>query len=336
MLAFALRRLLLLLPTLLGLLVLTFVLVRALPSDPAAALAGENATPAQIQAIREQYGFDQPLYVQFGVYMGQVLQGDLGVSVYSNRPVALDLIQRLPATLELTFAALLLAAVVGIPLGVLAAVDHNGLLDHAIRLFTVGGLALASFWLAIMFQLLFAMEWNVLPLRGRLGIATDPPPGVTGLYLVDSVLAGQWRTLRDALAHLVLPATTLALAALATLTRFTRSAMLDVLQRDFIAYERAVGYPRRRIVVPFALRNALVTPVTQVGLLFGALISGAVAVEAIFDWPGVGSYAVAAILNADFKAVLGVTLLVGVIYAVVNLVVDILHALIDPRVAEQL
>jgi peptide/nickel transport system permease protein len=336
MLRFFIRRLLLVIPALFGLLVLTFVLVRVVPNDPSAALAGENATPAQIAQIREQYGFDRPLIVQFGVYLRQVMEGDLGASIYTQRPVVLDIGLRLPATLELIFAALFLAAGIGIPLGVLAAVWHNSPLDHVLRFFTVGGLALASFWLAIMLQLLFSMELEWLPLRGRLGVFTDIPPDYAGFYLIDSLLAGRPDIFGDALRHLALPAVTLSLGAMATITRFTRAGMLDTLQRDFVLYEKAVGYPRWLITGVYALRNSLVATVTQLGLLFGALIGGGVVVEAIFDWPGIGTYLVQAIFNADYKAILAVTLLIGVVYALVNIVVDLVHGLIDPRVAEQL
>jgi peptide/nickel transport system permease protein len=265
-----------------------------------------------------------------------VLRGDLGSSVYSNRPVALDIAQRLPATLELTFVALLLAAGIGIPLGVLAAVSHNTALDHVLRVFTVGGLAIAAFWLAIMLQLLFSMELDWLPLRGRLGVAVDAPPDITGFYLIDSLLSGELGTFWDALRHIALPAITLSFGAMATITRFTRSGVLETLQSDFVLYETAVGYPRWVIIGFYVLRNSLVATVTQIGLLFGALISGAIVIEAIFDWPGIGSYAVQAIFNADYKAILAVTLLVGVIYALVNILVDLVHGWIDPRVAEQL
>lgn len=336
MLRFFVRRILLVIPALFGLLVLTFVLIRVVPNDPSAALAGENATPEQIAAIREQYGFDRPLVTQFFIYLRQVIEGDLGSSVYSARPVVQDIAVRLPATLELTFAALLLAAAIGIPLGVLAAVAHNSLLDHLLRFFTVGGLAIASFWFAIMLQLLFSMELDWLPLRGRLGVATDYPPDITGFYLVDSLLAGRPDIFADALRHIALPAITLSFGAMATITRFTRSGVLDTLQRDFVLYETAVGYPRWMIIGVYVLRNSLVATVTQIGLLFGALISGGVVVEAIFDWPGIGSYLVQAIFNADYKVILAVTLLIGVIYAVVNILVDLVHGLIDPRVAEQL
>ncbi|MBM3570827.1 MAG: ABC transporter permease [Alphaproteobacteria bacterium] len=333
---FLVRRLLLVVPSLLGLLVLTFVLTRVIPSDPAAAMAGENASTQQIEAVRARYGFDRPLYQQFGIYLQQIARGDLGTSVFSNRPVAQDIGRAVPATIELTFCALLLATCLGIPLGTIAAVAHNSPLDYAIRVLTVAGLAVAGFWLAIMFQLLFAMDLNWLPLRGRLSSSIPAPPAATGLFLIDSLLAGRLDIFRDALAHLVMPAVTLAIPATATIARFTRAGVLETMQKEFVAYETAVGYGRGRLIAIYVLRNSVVTAVTQIGLLFGALISSAVAVEAIFDWPGLGTYAVTAILNLDYNAILAVTLSVGVIYALVNILVDLCHGLIDPRVAEQM
>lgn len=335
MLGFVLRRALLVLPSLFGLLVVTFLLIRTVPADPAVALAGDNATPAQIAEIRRQYGLDQPLHVQFGRYLAGVARLDFGTSQFSGRPVVQDIAQRLPATLELTFGALLLSAGLGIPLGVLAAVNHNRWPDFLLRIVSVGGIAIAAFWLAIMLQLLFAMELGWLPLRGRLDVGLAAPPGPTGLLLLDSLLHGRFDIFLDALRHLVLPAVTLSLGGLATITRFTRAGVLDTLQKDFVLYGRATGTPRRRLVWIYVLRNSVVATVTQIGLLFGSLLAGAVVVEAIYDWPGIGSYTVQAILTADAKVMLAVTLLVGVIYAVVNILTDLAHALIDPRVREQ-
>jgi peptide/nickel transport system permease protein len=336
MLRFVARRVLLVVPVLFGLLVLTFFLVRVVPNDPSAVLAGQNATRAQIEEIRAKYGFDKPLVVQFFIYLRQVVQADFGTSVHSGRPVAQDIFQRLPATLELTFAALLLAGGLGIPLGVLAAVYHNRPIDHLLRFFTVGGLAIASFWFAIMLQLLFSMQLDLLPLRGRIATAVDAPRTLTGFYLVDSLLTGRLAAFWSALRHIALPAVTLAFGAMATITRFTRSGVLDTLQKDYVTYETAVGYPRIKLIAVYVLRNSLVATVTQIGLLFGALLAGAVVVEAIYDWPGIGSYAVLAIFTSDYKAILAVTLLVGVVYAGVNILVDVVHGWMDPRVAEQL
>jgi peptide/nickel transport system permease protein len=331
---YILRRLLLALPALFGLVILTFVLTRVIPGDPAATLAGDSATPEQIADIRARYGLDRPIWEQAVVHVKQVLTGDLGSSIFSGRPVIEEIGFRLPATLELTFFALFLATIIGIPLGVVAALNHNGPIDQLVRLLSVGGLAIASFWLALMLQLVFAMEWGLLPLRGRVEVELGMPPLRTGLLLVDSLLAGRPDQFRDALAHLILPAVTLCLPGLASIARFTRSGMLEMLQKDFVLYARAAGYGRFRLYAIFVLRNAVTMTVTQIGLLFGALISGAVAVEAIYDWPGLGTYAVQAILSADYKALLAVTLVVGVVYAVVNVLVDVVQALVDPRVAE--
>ena len=334
MLRFILRRLLLAIPSLLGLLVLTFALIRIVPADPAAALAGENATVEQVAQIRRQYGLDQPLHVQFATYLQQVAQLDFGESVYSRRPVALDIRQRLPATLELTFAALILATVLGIPLGTIAAVYHNQWPDVVLRIVSVGGVAIAAFWFAIELQILFAMQLDWLPLRGRSSPSLTAPPTITGFLLLDSLCAGRLDAFRDAVRHLVMPAFTLSLGGIATITRFTRAGVLDTLQKDFVTYERAQGFPARALIWKFVLRNSVVAAITQIGLLFGGLIAGAVVVETIFDWPGIGFYTVQAILTADTKVMLAVTLLVGVVYAAVNILVDIVHGLIDPRLRE--
>ena len=336
MLLFLLRRLLLVIPVLFGLLLLTFVLTRVIPADPAAALAGDQATPQQIAEIRTAYGFDRPLPEQFLHYLVQIAHGDLGSSYFTRRPVVEDLIERLPATLELTFVALLLSVGIGVPLGVVAALHHNRWIDQLLRIFSVGGIAIASFWLALMLQLVFAMEFDLLPLRGRLSITGDAPADLTGCYLIDALVSGRLDIFTDALAHIALPAATLAFGSLATIVRFSRSGVLETLQKDFVTFETAIGYPRRVVIAKYVLRNSLVSTVTQIGLLFGGLIAGAVVVEAVFDWPGIGGYAAGAVFTADFQPLLGVTLLIGAVYACVNIVVDLVHAWIDPRVAEQM
>jgi peptide/nickel transport system permease protein len=333
---FFLRRLLYAIPSLFGLLVITFVLIRVVPADPAAALAGENATPQQIEKIRHEYGFDRPLHEQLFVYLGQVARFDFGESQYSRRPVGVDIKQRLPATLELTFTALLIAAGLGIPLGVVAGVYHNRWPDFALRFISVAGVAVAAFWFAIMLQLLFAMDLGWLPLRGRTSSGMVLPSEITGSLILDSLIAWRFDAFGDALRHLILPAVTLSLGGLASITRFTRAGVLDTMQKDFVLYERAVGYPRRRLIWVYVLRNSVIATVTQIGLLFGALIAGAVVVESIFDWPGIGNYAVLAILTADYKVMMAVTLMIGVVYVIVNVFVDLVHGLIDPQLWEQL
>lgn len=329
------RRLALVVPVLAGLLLLVFVLTRVVPADPAAVLAGQQATAAQIAELRAELGLDRPLWVQLGRYLAQVATGELGKSLYTHRPVVTDLAERIPATLELALFTMLFAIGAGVPLGTIAAVHRNRLLDQAIRVCTIGGLAIASFWMALMLQLVFSMWLDVLPLRGRIATGVAPPPTVTGLYTVDYLLSGQPAMVLHTLWHLVLPALTLAIPATATIARFTRSSVIETLGRDFVAWERASGYSQRVIVWKYVLRNSLSATVTQVGLLFGVFLSGSVVVEAVFGWPGLGDYLFNAITTADYPPVLATTLAIGVIYALVNIAVDVVQALLDPRVAEQ-
>lgn len=316
-------------PTVLGLLVITFTISHMIPADPIAAAAGENATAEQIAELRAKFGLDQPVPVQLYRYIALVLQGDFGISLYTQRPIIEDIATRLPATLELTFVAVLVAAVVGIPLGVLSAINRNSPVDHVLRLVTVSGLAIAAFWFAILLQLLFAMQLGWTPLQGRVdGWGPDP---VTGFFLVDSLLAGDLETFGDVVAHMILPAPTLAYPAMATIVRFTRAGVLEAINSSYVMYEEAMGFPRRIIVWKYVLRNALIGTVTQIGLIFGILIANGVVVEAVFDWPGLGLYAVSSILQSDYNGIMAFTIIAGVIFIVVNLLVDITHALIDPR-----
>ena len=323
------RRLAWLVPTLVGLQAIVFTVSHIIPADPAATLAGENATRAQIEAIRRQYGFDRPLPVQFMRYIHNVATGDLGISLYTQRPIAEDLITRVPATLELALVTILLAAGLGVPLGVIAAVKRNSLVDHALRIFTVSGLAIASFWLAILFQLLLAMKLGLTPLQGR--VDGWGPDHVTGFFVIDALIQRDWGLLRSVLEHLILPVMTLAFPAMATIVRFTRAGVLDAVNSNYVLYERAMGLPDRVIIWKYVLRNALVGTVTQIGLIVGILLSGAVVVESVFDWPGVGLYAVNSILRSDYNGIMGFTLVTGTIFIVVNLMVDIVHGIIDPR-----
>lgn len=321
-------------PSLFGLLVLTFVLIHLVPTDPAAALAGDNATPEQVRQIRHRFGLDQSLPRQFIAYLDRAVHLDFGDSVWSHRPVAQDIGLRLPATIELVLVSLAVAVSLGVPLGMVAALHHNRLPDFVLRVLTVAAAAMAAFWLAIMLQTLFAMTLHWLPLRGRLDDDIVPPATITGLYLLDGPLTWRWDVFVDALRHIALPALTLSLGSTATIARLIRAAVLDALQTEFVLYARATGVVRWRIVWIFVLRNAVSTAVTQLGLLFGALIAGGVVVETIFDWPGIGSYAVQSIMSGDDRPVLAVTLVIGLIYSVVNILVDLTLGVIDPRVRE--
>jgi len=329
LLALVVRRLAWFAPTLLGLLAITFVISRVIPADPVLLVAGETATPAQVAALRHQLGFDRPLAVQFIDYVGRLARGDLGTSLYTTRPITDDLATRLPATIELTLVAMVFSIVAGIPLGVVSALWRNSVLDHALRVVTVSGLAIASFWLGIMLQLLFAMRLGWTPLNGRL--SGFPPATITGLYLVDAAITWDWTAFAAALGHVALPATTLAFPALATLVRFTRAGVLEVMQSNFVLYQRAMGLPGSVIVWKYILRSALTSTVTQIGLLFGILLAGAVVTETVFDWPGMGTYAVNSIIRSDYNAIMGFTVWAGAIFLVVNLLVDVTHTAIDPR-----
>jgi ABC-type dipeptide/oligopeptide/nickel transport system permease component len=330
-LALVLKRLAWLAPTLAGLVAIVFFISRVIPADPVALVAGETASRAQIELLRQKLGLDQPLLVQLAQYYKQLLSGDLGTSLFTTRPVWEDLSARLPATIELTVAAMVVSVVLGIPLGVVAALYRNRFIDHLLRVVTVAGLAVASFWLALLLQLLFAMDLRWLPLQAR--ITGFPPPAITGFYVIDALIEGNFARLGNVLAHLTLPALTLAFPALATVVRFTRAGVLETLQRSFVTYQRAMGIPARLIVWKYVLRNSLVSTVTQIGLLFGILLAGAVVIETVFQWPGIGSYAFEAILQSDYPGVMGFTLYAGFVFGVVNLIVDVGHAVLDPREA---
>jgi peptide/nickel transport system permease protein len=329
--ALVLKRLAWLAPTLAGLVAIVFFISRVIPADPVALLAGETASRAQIELLRQRLGLDQPLIVQLAQYFKQLLSGDLGTSLFTTRPVWEDLSARLPATIELTVAAMLVSVVFGIPLGVVAALNRNNFVDHLLRVVTVAGLAVASFWLALLLQLLFAMDLRWLPLQAR--ITGFPPPAITGFYVIDALIEGNFTRLGNVLAHLTLPALTLAFPALATVVRFTRAGVLETLQRSFVTYQRAMGIPAGLIVWKYVLRNSLVSTVTQIGLLFGILLAGAVVIETVFQWPGIGAYAFEAILQSDYPGVMGFTVYAGFVFGVVNLIVDVGHAVLDPREA---
>tara|TARA_Y100000589_G_scaffold324594_1_gene361030 strand:- start:188 stop:1192 length:1005 start_codon:yes stop_codon:yes gene_type:complete len=331
-LALLFNRLIWFFPTLLGLMIITFTISHIIPADPVAYLAGDNATNEQIEELRKQYGFDKPLPIQFWNYFIGVCQGDLGVSLYTQRPISDDLFSRVPATLELTLVAVFFSALFGIPLGVIAAIYRNSLVDHILRIFTVSGLAIASFWLAILFQLFFAMKLQITPLQGR--IDGWGPEYYTGFFIIDSIIEGDMEVFKSSLSHLLLPVATLAFPAMATIVRFTRAGVLDAINSNYVLYEQAMGFPNRIIIWKYVLRNALIGTVTQIGLIFGILLAGTVVVESVFDWPGLGLYAVQSILNSDYNAIMGFTLITGALFIIINLIVDIIQGIIDPRSQE--
>jgi peptide/nickel transport system permease protein len=328
--SFIVRRVLLLVPTLLGVTLITFFISHIVPGDAAQLIAGPRATPEIIQRIRQEHSLDKPLHIQFAIYLGQLLRGDLGKSIRTRRPVGADIRDFFPATFELTTIAMALAVLLGIPLGIVSAVYRDRLPDHLSRTFSVIGVSMPVFWLGLLLLFLFYIRLEILPGPGR--ISGDPPVTITGLYLLDSLLTGNWRAFGDAALHLVLPSFALAFAVLARITRMTRSSMLEVFAQDFVRTARAKGLIERRVVARHALRNALIPTLTVIGLSYGELLGGAVATELIFAWPGMTHYVVGSMTSLDFPAVMGVTLVIALIYITVNLLVDLSYALVDPRI----
>ena len=327
------RRLLLGAVTLLGVVVAVFVLTSVLPGDLASLKLGPYATEEGLAAMRTELGTDRPVMVQFVDYVSGLLRGDMGRSWLTGQTVRQDMSQRLPATIELALAALVMALVVGHILGILAAVRRDSLIDQAVRGFAILGASTAIFWLALVFIYVFyyRLDWAPAPV-GRLDVGSARPPPVTRLYVVDSLLAGDWELFTSSLAHLALPALALGFIVTAPITKMVRAAMLDVLHSDFIRTARAIGVPYRSIVMRDGLRNALIPILTTIGIVFGYLMAGNVLVERIFAWPGIGQYAWQSLISKDFEALRGFILVVAVIYVLINLTIDLLYSVIDPRI----
>ena len=329
---YILRRLSLIILTLFGLLTIIFMISRVAPGDPARLAAGPDATEEMVEVLKKEFGLDKPLIVQYIDYLKGLFTGNLGRSIRTRHLVLDDLIRFFPATFELTVFSLLLAVVLGIPLGVLCAVYRDRSLDHAARVFSVSGLALPMFWLALMLQLFLALKLDFLPVGGRLGMLTEPPRAITHLYLIDSLITGNLFAFKDALRHIILPAFVLSFPALASIIRVNRAEMLEVLSRDFVVNARAHGISRFRIIGQYALKNALIPTTTMIGLRYGWMLGGTILVETVFDWPGTGLYAVQSAVYSDFQPIMGVTLLVGLNFMVANLIVDLIYGVLDPRV----
>lgn len=327
------KRLLGALPNIFGVIVVTFLLTRALPGDPAAFFAGPAGTAEAIEEIREKLGLNRPLLVQFGYYVRDLAQGDWGVSLSTGQPVLSELATRLPASLELTLAGLLLAIVIAIPLGVLAATRPGSWIDHLCRAITTAGVSLPTFFtgLLLAYVFYFLLGWAPAPL-GRLDAYLSAPDNVTGFYLIDSLIAGDLEVFWASLKQLALPAITLALFVLAPLARMTRASMLGVLSADFIRTARASGLSSRRVIFGYAFRNALLPVMTTLGMVFSFLLGSNVLVEKVFAWPGIGSFAIEALVSSDYAPVQGFVLAMALLYVLLNLTIDIAYGLIDPRV----
>lgn len=332
--AYVRRRLLIGIIVLIGISMVSFSTVYLLPSDPVTSRFPEMSAQER-KAIRTAMGLDRPLPVQYWRYMELVFQGEFGFSYNTGNPVVEDLKTRVPATLELAFFALLIALAIGVPLGIVAAVKRNHLVDHLARLFTIGTLSIPSFWTGILFIYVFfyLLHWAPAP-TGRLSLAVIAPPAVTGFLTIDSIWAGEARALLGALRNLVLPALVLGLSVVAPISRITRSAMSEALQEDYITFARAVGVPERELVLRDALRGSLVAILTITGYIVGYMIAGAALVETVFAWPGIGRYAVEAIVTSDMAPINTVLLFVAAGVAITNLAVDLLYAVIDPRIRD--
>jgi peptide/nickel transport system permease protein len=333
LLRFILRRLALLVIVLAGISVIAFVLTHLIPGNPARLLAGPHANRAELEAVKREYGLVGSIPSQYLHYVNSLLHGNLGISLTSGRPVSQDLAQFIPATVELALAAILILVLIGIPLGIWSAVKPGGAVDSGSRVLSVLGVAVPAFWLGLIFQILFYRDWHVLPIGGRLAAGMSPPTTITGLYVVDSLLTGNFQTLGSSMVHLILPATCLAIGGLAIVTRMTRVSAINVLESDYVLMAVSKGLPQRRVLMHHVLRNALIPTTTVLGLQIGFILSATVYTEMVFNWPGIGLYAVNAITNLDYPAIMGVTLVFAFIYVVVNLLVDIAYVLLDPRIS---
>lgn len=328
------KRLSLLLLVVFGVTLMTFMLSHIIPGDPARMMVGQRATEETLQQVRKQLGLDQPVWVQYFQYMKDLLAGDLGTSIRTQKPVIDDLIAYFPATLELALLAFFFAMMVGIPLGVLAAVKKDTAWDHGSRLFSIAGVSIPVFWSGLVMILIFygILEW--FPSTGRLDIKVNPPTRITGLYLMDSLLTGDWIAFKSSLWHILIPAITLSYAQLAIVTRQVRASMLEVLSQEYIRTAVANGISGPFLLFRYALRNALIPTITVVGLSFGSLLGGAVVTETIFGWPGMGKYVVDSIAYLDFPAMMGFTLVIAFGYVLINLIVDLTYYILDPQIKE--
>ena len=332
MLMMILKRVMMAVPSLIGVVIVTFLLTRALPGDPAAYFAGPAPTTEAIQQIRVKLGLDKPLYVQFVRYVEDLARGDLGNSLTTGQPVGHEIKTRLPASAELTLLGLIVSVVIAVPLGILAATRPNSLIDHACRVIATAGVSLPVFFtgLILIYVFYYHLGWAPPPL-GRLDIFYSPPPHVTGFYLIDSLIAGDGELFVAALKQLILPALTLAIFSLAPIARMTRASMLAVLSSDFVRTARASGLAPFTVVITYAFRNAMLPVITTLGMVFSFLLGANVLVEKVFAWPGIGSFAVEALIASDFAPLQGFVLTMAVMYVALNLLIDILYGVIDPR-----
>ena len=335
MLRFLLTRLSLIIPTFFGMTLLAFFLIRLVPGDPIETLAGERGIDAERHAVLlKEYGLDKPVLVQYGIYIGKVLQGDLGKSIITQAPVLQEFGALFPATIELALCAILFALIIGIPAGILAAVKRNSFLDHGVMGVSLTGYSMPIFWWGLLLILLFSVQLDLTPVSGRIAVQYFIEPK-TGFLLIDTLLSGEEGAFKSAVSHLILPMIVLGTNPLAVIARMTRSAMLEVLGEDYIRTARAKGLSAFRVVSVHALRNALIPVITVIGLQVGVLFTGAILTETIFSWPGVGKWLIEAISRRDYPVLQGGMLLLGVVVMAVNLLVDVAYGIINPRIRHQ-
>lgn len=314
---------------------ITFFLSAIAPSDPAALWVGPRPKPGQLEKARIKLGLDKPIYVRYVIYVKNLVRGDFGTSIRTRQPVAEELKRYFGATIELVTVAILISLMIGIPLGNYTAFRRESLADHSGRIFSLMGVALPIFWLGMMFQLFFSSGLEILPLQGQMStmvMLTDPVKSITGFYIIDSAITGNWVAFKDILLHLILPALTLSFASLAFIVRITRSSMIEVMNEDYIRTAKAYGLSQRLIRYKYALKNGLIPVVTITGLSYAYELGGSILVESIFDWPGLGRYMWLSIINNDYPGIMGVTIIFAVVCCTINLIVDLVYALIDPRI----
>ncbi len=328
---YILKRLLLLIPVLIGVSILIFVIVRLTPGDPARILAGEHATEEYVQATRERWGLDKPMYVQYYIWFKSLLRGDLGRSITTHSPVVEEIFNRFPATLELSLFAMFLAIVIGILAGIISAIRQYHFFDYFSMTVALFGISMPVFWLGLMLMFVFGLWLDILPISGRINVMI-PLQNITGLYVLDSILTLNFQALGSSLLHLILPSIALGTIPMAMIARITRSSLLEIIRQDFIRTERAKGLPERMVIFKHALKNALIPIITVIGMEFGLLLGGAILTETVFAWPGLGRYTVDAVYARDYPAIQGSVLFIAFIFVVVNLITDVLYAYINPRI----
>ena len=329
---FILRRILIVIPTLLGVTIIIFSMLAITPGDPAELLLGERATRDSLEAMREYLGLKKPLYVQYGMFLKRVIKLDLGETIWTRERVSAEIMQRFPATIELAIAAMLLSSLIGVTLGIVSATKQYSWFDYTSMLGSLLGVSMPVFWLGLMLMLLFSLSLGWFPMSGRIGTDVDLTV-ITNFYVLDSILTRNWDALEDVLLHLALPAMALSTIPLAIVARMTRSSMLEVLRQDYIKTARAKGLGEAKIVLKHAFRNGLIPVVTVVGLQFGILMGGAILTETVFAWPGVGKWLYEGVVKRDYMVIQGGTLVIATTFVMVNLIVDVLYAIINPRIS---